>query len=191
MRLALRACAFLRRCLTRRRDTPAFVPRTMKTFAPLADIDSVLPILSDIPIFGGVSDQQLQRVFKCLEEGVFERGECIFKKGDEPSHIYIVKQGKIDLLIADHEVILQKKTLAVGDCFGEASLMSMQQHTATATAREDSEIIVLSRRALLQLRKEDSGLFCLLMMNIARELARRLRLTDEILLRYMHTHKSG
>jgi hypothetical protein len=32
-------------------------------------------------------------------------------------------------------------------------------------------------------------LFSLLMMNIARELARRLELTDEILLHYVHKHK--
>jgi CRP/FNR family transcriptional regulator, cyclic AMP receptor protein len=161
----------------------------MKTFVPLVDVESVLPILSDIAIFGGVSDQQLCEILQSLEIGVFEQGESIFQRGDDPSHIYVVKKGRIDLLIADQDVILQKKTLAVGDCFGEASLMSMQKHTSTAIAREYSEVVVLSKRALLHLKEEDSKLFSLLMMNIARDLARRLRLTDEILLHYMHTHK--
>ena len=163
----------------------------MRSFALLADIDSVLPILSEIAIFGGFSEQQLQHLFRYLEEGLFEEGEYIFQKGDEPSHIYIVKKGKIDLLITDQKVVLKKKTLAVGDCFGEASLMAMHKHTATAIAVEDSQLMVLSRRALLLLRKEDTSLFSLLMMNIARELARRLELTDEILLHYMKTLKNG
>ena len=163
----------------------------MKLFVPLADTESVRTILSEIAILGGFSDRQLSEIFKYLEEAVYEPGEYIFQKGDEPSYIYIVKKGKIDLLITKQKVILKKKTLAAGDCFGEASLMAMHKHTATAIARETSEVMVLSRRALLQLRKEDSKLFSLLMMNIARELARRLELTDEILLHYIDLHEDG
>jgi CRP/FNR family cyclic AMP-dependent transcriptional regulator len=165
--------------------------KSMKTFAPLADPESVFPILSDIALFGGMSERQLSEVCRWLEQGSFAQGEHIFQKGDDPSHIYIVTRGKIDLLIVEHGLALQKKTLTAGDCFGEASLMSMQRHAATAIAREDSDVIVLSKRALLRLQKEDAALFSLLMMNIARELARRLRLTDDILLRLMRNPDSG
>ncbi len=161
----------------------------MKTFIPLADIETVVPILSKIAIFGGFEEPQLHKIFKYLEEAVFRQRDYIFRKGDEPSYIYVVKKGKIDLLIKKQQVILRKKSLAVGDCFGEASLMAMHKHTATAIAVEDSEVMVLSRRALLKLQKEDTRLFSLLMMNIARELARRLELTDEILLHYVHKHR--
>lgn len=163
----------------------------MKTFVPLEDIESVLPILSDIAIWGGVSDQQRYKIFKRLETGIYKQGEYIFQKGDDPSHTYIVKKGKIGLHISAKGVNLEKKTLAVGECFGVASLMAMQRHTATAIALEDSEVMVLSRQAVLQLQQEDIKLFALLMMNIARELARRLTLTDDILLHYIQTYKGG
>jgi len=88
-------------------------------------------------------------------------------------------------------VILHKKELGIGECFGEASLMSMHPHTASAVATEDTEIIVLSRHALNQLRHENPALFSLLLMNIARELARRLKTTDDILLHYFHDHMKG
>jgi CRP-like cAMP-binding protein len=163
----------------------------MKTFIPLTNPESVAPILSDIALFGGMSEQQMSSVFRWLEQGQFARDESIFQRGDDPSHIYIVRHGRIDLMIIDQGVVLQKKTLVAGDCFGEASLMAMQRHAATAVAREDSEVIVLSKHALLRLQKEDAALFSLLMMNIARELARRLRLTDEILLRHLRTQSSA
>jgi CRP/FNR family cyclic AMP-dependent transcriptional regulator len=163
----------------------------IKPSCPLADIESVLPILSEIALFGGFSDSQLHEIFKYVEECVFKPGEIIFQKGEDPSHIYIVKKGKIDLLITEQGVVLKKKTLTTGDCFGEASLMGMRKHTATAVAVEDSDALVLSWQALLRLRKEDSQLFSFLMMNIARELARRLELTDEILLHYIRTHEEG
>jgi CRP-like cAMP-binding protein len=161
----------------------------MKSFVPLDNIDSVLSILSQIAIWGGLSDDQSSKVFKKLEIGIYEKGEYIFRKGDQPSHIYIVKSGKIDLFISDQDIVIEKETLTAGGCFGVAALMAMETHMGTAIAREDSEILVMSRQSLLELGHEDIRLFALLMMNIAREIARRLKLTDDILLNYVHGHK--
>jgi CRP/FNR family transcriptional regulator, cyclic AMP receptor protein len=67
--------------------------------------------------------------------------------------------------------------------------MAVQSHMVTALAAEETELMVLSREALLGLQHDDIKLFALLMMNIAREIARRLKLTDDILLQYVHEHK--
>jgi CRP-like cAMP-binding protein len=158
----------------------------MNQFVPLTDIESVLSILSKISIFGGANDLQLQSILHRLETGRVTQGEYVFKKGDDPFYIYIVKSGKLELLLSDGDLVIEVHELAVGECFGEVSIMSMQKHTATVVAREDSEVMVLSRRALIGLRHEDIELFALLMMNIARELARRLQLTDSMLLHYLH-----
>ena len=161
----------------------------MSAFNPVKNPDSILSILSRISMFGGVMDDKQNEILQLLETGAFKKGEYVFKRGDEPTHIYMVKSGCISLQVMDDDAIVNKVTLSVGESFGEASLMSMHKHTATAIAVEDSEIIVLSRRALIQLQQKDIGLFALLMMNLARELARRLKLTDEILLHYVHTHE--
>lgn len=161
----------------------------MKSFTTLDSIDSVLPVLSKIAIWGGMSDEQRLKIFKLLEVGIFKKGEYIFHRGDQPSHIYIVKAGKIDLFISDQGTVIEKETLTVGGCFGVAALMAMETHMGTALAVEDSECLVLSRQSLLELRHEDIYLFAFLMMNIAREIARRLKLTDDILLNYVHRHK--
>lgn len=158
----------------------------MNTFTPLTDVKSVLSILSHISIFGGVTELQRDEIFRRLESTVVRKGDYVFRQGDEPSHIYIVKSGAIDLLFSDNHVVLEKKELRVGECFGHVALISMNKHTLAAVAIEDAEIIVLSRRALIQLKHENLELFALLIMNIARELARRLIFTDAMLLRAMH-----
>jgi len=56
-------------------------------------------------------------------------------------------------------------------------------------AAEESELVVLSRRALNQLRREDAAVFSILILNLARELARKLQYTDEILLNQEHQHE--
>ena len=147
-----------------------------------------MSILSKISFLGGISDAQRNEIFRFLEIGVFRKGEYISRKGEPPSHIYIIKKGKVDLLITDNEVAVKKREFNVGDCFGEAAMLSMINNTASFVAAEDSELIVFSRRALNQLRREDLDAFCILIMNLARELARKLQFTDEILL--LHEHEA-
>ena len=155
-------------------------------FHPLEDPGEVVSILSQISIFGGVTETQQNEIFSRLEIGRWSQGELVFQKGDEPSHIYIVKSGCVELFLPDEDKIIEKKRLGVGECFGQVAVMSIHQHTISAVALEDSEIIVFSRKLLHQLRHEDLELFALLMMNIARELARRLQFTDELLIRSIH-----
>ena len=163
----------------------------MKTYRPLEDIESVKAILSKISIWGGLSDDQQEKIYKQLEVGSFRKGEYIFRKGDQPAHVYIVKSGKIDLMASDQDIIVQKEMVKTGGSFGVAALMAMQPHMVTAVAAENSEIMVLSRQSLLKIRHDDIDLFALLMMNIAREIARRLKLTDDIFLQYIHEHKDS
>ncbi|MBF0104738.1 MAG: cyclic nucleotide-binding domain-containing protein [Deltaproteobacteria bacterium] len=157
----------------------------MMSFSPVYNFRSVKSVLSRIAIFGGLDDTQLKVILSRVRHGLFKTHEVIFDKGDEPDYIYIVKKGKISLLISGDNVTVKKKILKPGDCFGLASLIAIHKHTATATAIEKGEILVLSRRALIEIHKVDIKLFALLMMNIARELARRLQLTDNILLHYL------
>jgi CRP-like cAMP-binding protein len=158
----------------------------MNTFAPLEHREDVVSILSEISMFGGITDAQQNEIFSRLEIGAFKRGETIFREGDEPTHIYIVKSGLIGLFIEDKELKVEKKRLGKGECFGHVALMSINKHSISAVAVVDSEIIVFSRDLLQKLHHEDSQLFALLILNIARELARRLQFTDAMLLKAMH-----
>ncbi len=160
---------------------------SVSPLVPLKNLAEVISILSRIPIFGGITEAQQSEIFSRLEVGTCRKGDFIFQKGDEPSHIYIIESGLVELFIPDKEHAIEKKRLGVGECFGQVAVMSIHQHTISAVALEDSTLIVLSRRALYQLHHEDIGLFALLMMNIARELARRLQFMDELLIRSIHT----
>jgi len=146
-------------------------------------------ILSRISVWGGLTTKQQEKIYKRLEVGTFKKGEYIFRQGEQPTHIYLVKTGRVELLTSDQEVTVHKETITAGGSFGVAALMAMQKSTISAVALEDSEIIVLSRKALIELRHEDAELFALLMMNVARELARKLIMTDDMLLQHVREHK--
>ena len=72
-----------------------------------------------------------------------------------------------------------------GHCFGEASVIGILPHKGTAISITDTELIVLSRNALLSIYESDKELFSILILNIAREVCRRLHDSDEIMLHYV------
>lgn len=150
-----------------------------------SDADSVLAIINKISIFAGLSEVQLDSLFRLLEKAAYRSGETIFEEGDKPSHIYVVRSGKVKLVVNRDDTPLELVAFAQGDCFGEASVIGIQPHGATAVAVEDAELIVLSRNTLLSLYKTDLELYSILILNIAREACRRLHKSDEVLLRYV------
>ena len=163
----------------------------MKQYKPLEDIDSVLPVLSRISFLGGIADSNRAVIFKRFETATFAPGEYVARQGEEPSHIHIIRQGRVELRIADAGHTVHKRSFEVGDCFGEAAMLSLVNNTASFIALEPTELIMLSRRGLNQLRAEAPEVFCQLILNLARDLARKLQYTDEMLLRLGDLPESG
>jgi CRP-like cAMP-binding protein len=155
-----------------------------REYLPLLEIEEVLPILNKISILAGLSEKQLYSLFRLLQKVSYRKGETIFEQGDEPSHIYIIESGQVKLIIDREGTPLELVVFETGRCFGEASLIGIQHHAATALATQDTQLIVLSRKALLSIYKTDLELFSILILNIAREVCRRLHESDEILLHY-------
>ena len=156
-----------------------------KQLSPLLDIEDILPILSKISIFAGLSRKQLDTLFRLLEKAHYKAGETVFIEGSKPSHIYIVQSGSVKLVVNAKQTPLELIVFEEGHCFGETSVIGIQPHAATAISVEDTELIVLSRKALLSVFKVDLELFSILILNIAREACRRLHKTDEILMHYV------
>ncbi len=158
---------------------------------PLLDVENVLPILNQIAIFGGLDDKQLYTVFHLLEVEHYTEGEFIFRQGDAPSHIRIIRSGRVHIIENVDGTPLELFEFRTGDCFGETSVMAIQQHTASALVIEDTELLVIPRDKLFGLYDSDPKLFGMLMMNIAREACRRLNRTEEIMLHYALEGKPG
>lgn len=70
---------------------------------------------------------------------------------DDPAHsIFILNTGKIDILLTSQdgrEIILTEVT--PGNCFGEVSILAQTVRTATAMARQDSEVMEIAAGAFM------------------------------------------
>ena len=141
-------------------------------------------ILHHVTIFAGVTDIGFEKL--CNECGVIEcsTGDVFIREGTPAKEIYIILEGKIKIVLDIENDPLELIELHSGDCIGETSVIGIQRHSASAVVTEPATLLVLSRDVLMDIYNRDKEFFSLLILNIARELARRLLKTDTMLLHY-------
>lgn len=161
----------------------------MKELMPLFEVDNIIKILTKISIFGGFNDAQLYKIFKVLKKVTYKDKEFIFKQGESPTYIYIILKGRVRLVEEMNYSSYQLFEFGEGNCIGEDSVIGIHPHTISAIAIGDVELGVIPKESLLNFYKSDKDLFSLLILNIAREISRRLKLTDNLLLHYIDKSK--
>lgn len=157
----------------------------MKELIPLFEIEKIIPLLSKISIFGGLDDNQLYKMFRILQKVSYKNEEYIFNQGEAPTHIYIILAGRVRMVEEVEGKIYQLFEFGPGNCIGEDSVIGIHPHTLSAMAIGEVELAVIPKKSLLDLYESDKDLFSLLVLNIAREISRRLKLTDNLLLHYI------
>jgi CRP/FNR family transcriptional regulator len=107
-------------------------------------------------------------------EKIVKPGEILFREGDPGDKMYLIKSGSIKITKAGGDV---EKTLAYlkeGDFFGEMAIIDESPRSATATAVEESRLVIIDREAFRNQVKKSP-----LIEYILETLTRRLRATDE------------
>lgn len=144
-----------------------------------------LGFLSGTPVFGGFEKPALALVAEHLERRRLPAGSRVVAEGDGAREMFVVESGEVEVVVhrpppGEGELVLAR--LSRGDCFGEMSLLDVQPRSATVTTLSDASLLVLPYRELLALKRRDADAFLLLVLNVAREVSRRLRVCHGLLL---------
>lgn len=143
-----------------------------------------IELLQSMPIFGAIRADTLAFLLARAPTRFCRRGACFFHQGDSSADtMYVLEQGRVTVRksLDQREMVLVE--LGQGDCFGEMALLSLSTRSASVQAETDCVAIELSLADLFELFERDAEQFALIQMNIGREVARRLLITDELLLR--------
>jgi CRP-like cAMP-binding protein len=139
-------------------------------------------LLAQTPIFGGLSDGALAKILAAAHVLRVRAGERVFEEGDPAVSMFVVCQGELEICKRGRngaEFCLA--VLKRGDCVGEMSLIDIQLRSATVRAVGAAELFVLDQTAIAKLYHTDLEVYALLVLNIAREISRRLRRADQAL----------
>lgn len=80
----------------------------------------------------------------------FSAGEEIFRMGDRGRNAYIIERGKVEISATRDGENAFSAELGKGELFGEMSMIDDAPRSATATAIEDTEVIVIRRSRFIQ-----------------------------------------
>lgn len=125
-------------------------------------------------LFGGLIDAQLDQLIACLQVDDVPSGSTIVREGEKGDRLYCLVSGVVEVRRGDRLIA----RLGAGETIGEMELIDMQPRSATVIAIEPCVLYALSLRDILALQRKDLPAFTLVMMNLARDLSRRLRLMD-------------
>jgi CRP/FNR family cyclic AMP-dependent transcriptional regulator len=135
-----------------------------------------------IPIFAGLPDRVMELITGKLRVVQVVAGAELLREGEHARSMFVVREGELEIL--KHGKAGAEYKLAVlkpGDVVGEMSLIDIQPRSATARARIAATLYVLDLAEIAKLYTGDVEAYALLMLNISREVSRRLRVADEVL----------
>jgi CRP/FNR family transcriptional regulator, cyclic AMP receptor protein len=135
--------------------------------------------LHHLPVMAGVDDDALAFLGNMAHEEVFAAGEIIVREGEPGERMFFVCDGRVTVVKdfdSEHPVSLAE--FGPGDYFGEMSLVESVTRCATVIAEEDTRVFTLRGVALYKLYRTRPEQYGIVMLNIARDLARRLRSLD-------------
>jgi CRP-like cAMP-binding protein len=139
--------------------------------------------LREIGLFGALSDEVLERLARTLKTVRIPSGETVFREDDPfAREMYVLLDGEMEVSKRSRRGReMRVAILGPNDCFGEMSMIDMQARSATVRAIAPSRLLKVTSEDMDALYRSDLKSYTLIVLNVARDLSRRLRVTDGIL----------
>ncbi len=142
---------------------------------------ALLGALSSIPVLTGIDHDALDLIAR---EGIVrDFGPCswIVREGDEGHSFFILAMGEVEVVKnaeSPHAVTLA--TLRQGDFFCEMFIVEPMPRAASVRTTSAVRVIEIRAATLHHLFKQMPVQYAIVLLNLARDLARRLRHIDEV-----------
>ncbi|MBU1181888.1 MAG: Crp/Fnr family transcriptional regulator [Proteobacteria bacterium] len=113
---------------------------------------NIFEIVSTVPLFDGLSDDQLNEIKKIALSKRFNKGETIFSEGDPGNGFYVVAEGLVKIYKVSSEGKEQiLHIFGIGEPFGEVPVFTGQPFPANAEAIAGSHLLFFPRADFVDL----------------------------------------
>jgi small-conductance mechanosensitive channel len=110
--------------------------------------EALTSLMERVDIFTPLSRAELRSLIGTVRLETYAAGEFVVRQGEAGASFYIIKRGKVDVLVekSPRECAVVA-TLGPGNFFGEMSLLTGATRTASVRVREDAEFIVIDKES--------------------------------------------
>jgi uncharacterized membrane protein len=135
-------------------------------------------LLRSIPMFAGLSDEDLTALSAAVTPRDYKAGAMIFALGDAGNAMYIVDRGDVNIhLPGQNSQRISLKDVSRGEYFGELALFDEKPRSASAVTTSDTRLLELKHDTLTRYLERRPAAA----MAILRTMSERLRETNELL----------
>lgn len=145
---------------------------------------SIIDLVASIPLFHGLSREQLERVVDITVDQTCQKGETVFSEGEEAAGFYVVITGQVKIYKLSSEGKEQiLHFVAPGESFGEVPVFAGGRFPAHADTIEKSRLFFFPRAVILELIRKDPSLAMNMLADLSRRLRRFTQLVEELSLK--------
>lgn len=127
-------------------------------------------VLSDVPLFSGLSKRQLNKIAEEAQSRRFSRHSTIVRAGEPGDVFFVILDGTVLVKPPGRRTV----RLAAGDSFGEMALLDDAPRSATVEADDEVFVMLLGRKAFNRIVAREPKIAILFL----RTLAQRLRAAE-------------
>ncbi|MDH3828701.1 MAG: Crp/Fnr family transcriptional regulator [Desulfobacterales bacterium] len=115
-------------------------------------MENILNIISAIPLFNGLPDDQLSAIRQIAVEKQYNKGQTIFSEEDETKGLFVVVDGRVKIYKVSSEGKEQiLHIIEAGQSFGEVTVFTGQQMPANAQTLAKSRLLLFPGSAFVGL----------------------------------------
>jgi CRP-like cAMP-binding protein len=136
--------------------------------------------LKDMPVFGGLREDIVKLILEGSHYVEREAGEPFFLEGERGDSSFIVESGSAALFkVSSSGEQYKIRAFLPGECFGAMALLGVYPRSGIVKAMEPCRAVEIKADQLFSVYQADPEQYVLIFMNMARDLSRRLRDTDD------------
>src|SRR5437867_546484 len=121
------------------------------------DEAEALSILRGEPLFGCLSEEQLNQLVGQARLNIFGRGEPVIEEGSPGDSMFVLLRGAANVFVSKNGSTIQVATLNAGDCFGEMSLLTGEPRSATVRAEADCYVMEIGKPVMGEVLRDAPG----------------------------------
>ena len=89
---------------------------------------------------------------------VYRDGEIVFRQGEEGDCMYVVQEGKVEVLSEQGDKKVRLTILEKGDSFGEMAIVGREIRSATVRALGEARLLTVDKKTFLRRIHEDPSI---------------------------------
>ena len=147
---------------------------------PAKTLEKHLELLSSIPLFAGLTPEQLTKVAALAKLKAYGRQQTVVTQGDPAQALFAIVRGRLKVSSSGPEgrdVVLG--IMSEGEVFGEVALLDGGARSATCTSIEPCELLVIDREPFLELLESTPSIAVKLLHVLAGRLRRLSRRSED------------